>query len=147
MNRSGYTMIELMIVIVLFGILLSIAYTRMGPAFEHARVNRAATVLATDLRYAQMLAVRQRTPIAVLALSSVKGYLIRERDGAVVYRERFLGPESEFDLDSFSGSPTSVELFPNGVATGSITFTLGLLGYQRQVRMTRAGQVRIIRVP
>lgn len=104
-------------------------------------------MLATDLRYAQMLAVRQRKPIAVLAFSSVKGYLIRERDAAVVYRERFLGPESEFDLDSFTSSPTSVELFPNGVATTTTTYTLGLLGYQRQVRLTRAGQVRVVRVP
>jgi hypothetical protein len=38
-------------------------------------------------------------------------------------------------------------MFPNGVATGTTTFTVGLRGYRRQVRITRAGQVRVIRVP
>jgi prepilin-type N-terminal cleavage/methylation domain-containing protein len=147
MNRSGYTMIELMIVIVLFGLLIAIAQNRLHPSLEHARVNRAATILATDLQYAQMLAVRSREPVAVLALSSVKGYVVRQRDSAIVYRERFLGTDSEFDLDEFTATTSSVELFPNGVALTTTTFTLGLLGYRRQVRITRAGQVRIIRVP
>lgn len=140
-------MIETLMVIVVFGLLLAFAYQRLSPAIEHARVNRAATVLATDLQYAQMLAVRQRQPIAVVAIPSVKGYIIRERGGAVVYRERFVGAGTEFALDEFTASPSSVELFPNGIATTTTTYTLGLLGYQRQVRLTRAGQVRIVRVP
>lgn len=140
-------MIEMLFVIVVFGILLALAYRRLSPALEHARVNRAATVLATDLQYAQMLSVRGRQPVVVLPISGVKGYLIRQRNSAVPHRERFLGANTEFELDDFTVSPSSVELFPNGVATATTTFTLGLQGYQRQVRLTRAGQVRIVRVP
>lgn len=146
-RTAGYTIIEALIVIVVFGILLAIAYARLTPALQHSRVNRAATILATDLQYAQMLAVRTRRPVAVIAISGIKGYMIRERDSAVVHRQRFLGTDTEFQLDDFSASPMSVELFPHGVATATTTFTLGLQGYERQVRLTRAGQVRIVRVP
>jgi prepilin-type N-terminal cleavage/methylation domain-containing protein len=146
MKARGYTIIELIVVIVVFGVLLSIAYTRLGPALEHARVQRAATVLATDLQYAQMLAVRQRQPVAVVINESLKGYVIRERNAASVHRQRFYGDGSEFRLDEFTASAPSVEMFPNGVTTATTTFTLGLLGYRRQVRVTRAGQVRVIRV-
>jgi prepilin-type N-terminal cleavage/methylation domain-containing protein len=145
--HGGFTVIEMLLVVVVFGILLSIAYVRLTPSLDHARVNRAAAVLATDLQYARMLAVRQREPIAVIALGSAKAYRIRGRDTTVIHRERLMGPDTEFALDAFSASPLSVELFPNGVATTTTTFTLGRQGYQRQVRLTRAGQVRIIRVP
>lgn len=147
MTTRGYTIIELIIVVVVFGVLLSIALVRLGPALEHARVQRAATVVATDLQYAQMLAVRQREPVAVVVSESLKGYVIRERDTATVHRQRFLGDGSEFRLDEFTATAPFVEMFPNGVATATTTFTLGLAGYQRQVRITRAGQVRVIRGP
>ncbi|HWP38866.1 MAG TPA: GspH/FimT family protein [Gemmatimonadales bacterium] len=147
MKARGYTIVELLVVIVVFGVLLSIAYTRLSPALDHARVQRAATVLATDLQYAQMLAVRQREPVALVINESLKGYVIRERDTATVYRQRFFGSGTEFLLDEFTATSPFIEMFPNGVATATTTFTLGLLGYRRQVRVTRAGQVRVIRVP
>lgn len=147
MTRRGYTIIELVMVIGIFGMLLAIAYNRLGPALEHARVARAATVLAGDLQYTQMLAVRQRAPVALIVNESLKGYVIRERDTAVVHRQRFLGDGSEFLLDEFTATRPFVELFPNGVAAATTTFTLGLAGFRRQVLITRAGQVRVVRVP
>ncbi len=147
-THGGYTVIEALIMVVVLGILLGIAYHRLGPGLEHAKVNRAASVLAGDLQYARMVAVRSRRPIAVIVMSSVKGYIVRQRDSAIVYRERFLGPGTEFGLDLFSSSPSSsVEIFPNSVAAVTTTFTLGLAGYQRQVKISRAGQVRVIRGP
>jgi len=147
MKARGYTIIEMLIVMIVFGVLLSVAFFRMGPALDHARVQRAATVLATDLRYAQMLAVRGRKPVAVVVNSSLKGYIVRERGSAVVKRQRFMGAGTDFLLDEFTATASSVELFPHGVATATTTFTLGLAGYQRQVRITQAGQVRVVRVP
>lgn len=143
-RRAGYSVIELVITIVVFGILLSVAYLRMTPAVNHARVHRAATVIATDLQYAQMLAVRQRAPVAVIVDNSLKSYVIRLRDTSVTFRNRFFGQNTEYLLDTLAANPTSVVMFPNGVAAATTTFTVGLDGYTRQVRLTRAGQVRIV---
>jgi prepilin-type N-terminal cleavage/methylation domain-containing protein len=140
----GYSMIEMVIAIVIFGILLSIAYLRVGPAINQARVNRAASVIATDLQYAQMLAVRQRAPVAVIVDNALKAYIIRLRDSSLTFRNRFFGQDTEFGLDTLGATPTSVVMFPNGVAAASTTFTVGLSGYSRQVRLSRGGQVRVV---
>jgi len=142
--RSGYTIIELIMVIVVFGVLLTLGYAQMAPALVHARVNRAATVVATDLQYAQLLAVRQRRPVAVIVDPSLKSYLIRLRDTSVTFRSRFLGQDTEYRLDTLAANPSSVVLFPNGVAAATTTLTLGLGGYRRQVRLTQAGLVRVV---
>lgn len=150
MSRSarigGYTLIEMVLVIAIAGILMGFGVVRLAPALEHANVRAAANVIAGDLQYAQMLAVRYRRPIAVIVASSTKQYLIRDRDDATnVYRTRLLGPDSDFGLDDLHASPTTVELFPNGLNRETILFTLGLHGFERQVRMTRAGQIRILK--
>lgn len=140
----GYSAIELVITIVVFGILLSLAYLRMTPAVNRARVQRAATVIATDLQYAQMLAVRQRAPVAVVVDNALKSYTIRLRDSSVTFRDRFFGQGTEFLVDTLAANPTSVVMFPNGVSAATTTFTVGLDGYTRQVRLSRGGQVRIV---
>ena len=143
---AGYTLIEMVLVIVIAGILMSVGVVRLAPALVHANVRAAANVVAGDLQYAQSLAVRHRKPIAVVVASATKQYLIRDRDDATnVYRTRLLGPETDFGLDELTSSPTSVELFPNGVARETMVMTLGIDGFQRQVRLTRAGQIRILR--
>ena len=142
---GGYTLIEMVLVIAIAGILMGFGVVRLAPALEHANVRAAANVVAGDLQYAQMLAIRYRRPIAVIVASSTKQYLIRDRDDATnVYRTRLLGPDSDFGLDLVESTPTSVELFPNGVNRETIIFTLGLHGFERRVRMTRAGQIRIL---
>jgi prepilin-type N-terminal cleavage/methylation domain-containing protein len=143
-RAGGFTLIELVITIVVMGILTAVGYLGLAPALTHAHVQRAATVVATDLEYAQMLAVRQRQPVAVIVDNALKGYIIRLRDTAVTYRDRFFGADGDLLLDSLAATPSTVVLYPNGVAAGTIIFSLGLNGYTRQVSMTRAGQVRIL---
>ncbi len=128
-------------------VLLAILIPRFAPALERTKVNSAASVVASDLQYAMSLAVRHRKPIAVIAQSQQR-YVIRERDDPTnVYRTRTLGNDSDFSLDEFTAAPASVYLFPNGVVIPSVTFTLGLNGYRRRVRLTQAGQIRILRGP
>lgn len=130
--------------IAVLGIVLSFAWLRMGPAMSQSRVRGAATVLAADLQYAQMLAIRQRRPVAVIVDNSVKSYIIRLRDTSVTFRDRFFGQDTEYRLDSLSANPATVVMYPNGITTGTTTFTLRLSGFTRHVRLTWAGLVRIL---
>ncbi len=147
LGTHGYSLIELMAVMAVVSVLLAIMLPRFAPALERTKVNSAASVLASDLQYAMSLAVRHRKPIAVITQSPQR-YVIRERDDPTkVYRTRTLGSDSDFSLDEFTAAPASVYLYPNGVAMPNITYTLGLNGYQRRVRLTQAGQIRISRGP
>jgi type II secretion system protein H len=147
LSTSGYTVLELLVVMVVMALLTGLAYVRLAPALGHAKVRSAANVLATDLQYAQMLAVRFARPMVVTVNSGSLEYEIAERGGGTVHRTREMGAASEYMLDELSGSPTSVEFFPNGVAGQSLTVTLGQSGFRRKVTLSRAGKIRVASVP
>ncbi len=145
-RRAGYTLLEVLVVVVVMGLLAAYGFMRFGPALAHARVRDAANVLASDLQYAEMLAVKQQEPIVVTVDGTGFQYTIADRAG-VIYRTRSLGPTSDYHLDELSASPTAVELYPNGIASANTAVTLGIQGYRREVTLSRAGQVRVDNAP
>ena len=146
-DRSGYTLLELMLVMVIIAILAAITYVRIAPALERARVRGAASVLATDLQYAQVLAARYRAPVLVEVDVTDREYRIVDLSRTTVYRLRRFGEDGEYDLGSFTASPASIQVFPNAIVDQSAEYTLGLNGYQRRVTFSRAGQVRVAALP
>jgi prepilin-type N-terminal cleavage/methylation domain-containing protein len=142
-DRSGYTLLELLLVMVIMAILAAITYVRIAPALERARVRGAASVLATDLQYAQVQAARYRTPMQVVVDVGQKKYLITDLAETTIYRERDFGDDGQYSLDSFTASPVRIYVFPNAIVDQSALYTVGLNGYQRQVSFSRAGQVRV----
>ena len=145
-NRRGYTVVELVIVIIVLGILGAFTYVRLAPALERGRVRGAASVLAGDLQYAQVLAARLRVPVTVTMDGTAITYQIAAR-GGTVYRSRDLGSTGDYGLDELTASPTTLEVFPNAIAAQSATYTFGLNGYRQQVTFSRAGQIRVTTVP
>ena len=145
-NEYGYTLIELWIGVFMLGLLALMSYTRMRPALEHAKVNGAASIVAADIQYAQLLAARQRKPVVMVLNTTNKSYVIRDRANAsLLFRTRYLGTDTDNGLDALLVIPsTTIVVFPTGVTSATSTFTVGLKGYQRQVRFSRAGQVRVL---
>ncbi len=145
-DRTGFTLIEALLVVVIIGILIAVGVWRMGPALERAKVRRVISVMAGDLQYAQLMAARDRQPVVFIVIPSAQAYLIRSRtDSTTIYRERFIGPDTDYAAETLSASPgNTLEIYPNGVARQTTTFTVGRNAYQRQVRITRAGQIRIV---
>jgi len=145
LDRSGYSFIEMLTVIVVMAIMLAITILSIAPSIQSARVRNALNIVAGDLQEAQALAIKNARPIAIVVQSATQQYQIRDRDSSsIVYRQRDLGPGTDFSLDQFSASPSSVEIFPNGVARATTTFTLGLDSYVREIKLTKAGQIRIV---
>src|ERR1051326_204786 len=143
-TEQGYTVIELLIGLFLLSVLSVLTYVRLQPNLEHGKVNGAASVLAQDLQYAQQLAAKQRKPVVVIVTSATKSYVIRDRaNAAAIFRTRYLGSDTDYNLDEFTFSSSSLELFPTGVIRSTITFTVGLNGYRKQVTFTKAGQIRV----
>lgn len=146
-GRSGFTLVEIMMVLTMLGLVSAMGVWGLLPALEHEKVRRAAGVLIGDLQYAQMIAARQREPVAVVFNASLRMYVVKQRGDTTVYRKRFLGEDTDFDIESMVVNPDEpVELFPNGVASKSITVTLGIKEYEQAVTLSRAGQMRM-RIP
>ncbi len=149
MTRRGFTLVEIMMVLALLGLISAMGVWGLLPALEHEKVRGAAGLVIADMQYAQMVAAREREPVVMQFNQSLRMYLIKQRGGTTVYRERFLGDDTDYDLDAMvvtvDGSKDPwVEVFPNGVTSKSVTVTLSIREYQRQVRVTRAGQVRML---
>jgi type II secretion system protein H len=147
-DRAGFTLVEIMMVLALLGLISAMGVWGLLPALEREKVRSAAGVIVADMQYAQMLAARQREPVAVIFNESLRMYVIKERGGATVFRERFLGDDTDYDLEAMqievdSGKDLEVEIFPNGVATKTVTVTIGIKDYVRQVKLSRAGRVRM----
>ncbi len=146
-GQRGFTMIELVLVLVVSSILAATAILKIAPTLERARVRRSATTIATDLQYAQMVAARQRRPVVFIASEALRGYMIRDATSTTVYREKYLGDDTDFALDELDASTTTLEIFPNGVVRNAADYTVRVNTVRRKVRITRAGQVRVTSVP
>jgi prepilin-type N-terminal cleavage/methylation domain-containing protein len=145
-RTAGYTIIELLLVMIIIAVIAGITYVRMGPALDRARVRGATGMFAGDLQYAQVLAARQRSPILFTVNSSTLTYQITDR-GGTVFRTRDLGPSGNYNLSELTATPTTLEVFPNAIAAQSATYTIGAPGTRRQVTFSRAGQIRVTTIP
>jgi len=112
---------------------------------SHARVNRAANVVAADLMLAQSLAGRQHLPVVVAIDSTNRQHTINQPPPANtnLITRRF-GVDSEFRLARYMGTPASILILPNGTGSSALTVTVGDASYFRTVKMSRAGQVRVL---
>ena len=142
---TGYSLVEILVVLVISLILITVAFPRLRPGLVRAKVNSAANVVASDLQYAQVLAVRRRRPVALIVAASTRQYVIRDLETGDTLRTRNLGQDNEYGIEVLTASPSSNEMFPNGLARTTMELTLTLQDYSRTVKLTRAGQVRGVR--
>lgn len=144
-NTRGMTMIEVFIVMVVMGILVLTSVPRIGKAFRSSRVDRAAGLVALTLERSFTLASRQRRPVTVSCDCINQAIEIRDLATGTLYQRRAFGPDTEYQLDSLSLSEASVTVSPTGVATLPLTVNIASGQANRQITMSSAGLVRVVR--
>lgn len=84
-SRAGFTLIEMMIVVVVMGLAMMIAVPRFR-ASSKTKARMAATMLTSDLELARSKAMAHRAMVRVVfdaATDSYTGYLDFDRDGLI----------------------------------------------------------------
>jgi type II secretion system protein H len=142
---KGFSLFELLIVVVILGI----AATMVGPAMSrivrHQRVNRAAKIIVSDMENAFAVAARQRMPVRVQADASTRSYQFVDRATGTVLRIRaFYGDTSEYRLSSLAFTPTTFDVFPNGISSSAVTIDLANGDYSKRITASTAGFVRLL---
>ncbi len=143
-RRTGFTLLEITLVVVVLGVVASIAMPRLSAVTTAHRVNQAANVVVADLELANAMAAQRRIPLELRVDSTRLGLSVMMRDSGKVVRRRVLGADSEWKLDSVVATPARVTLFPGGTTSSSIQLVLHAGGHTRTVTMSRAGLVRVL---
>ena len=142
--RSGYTVMELIIVMSLIGLVAAFILPSMGRTLAQVRLQRAAAMVASNVQLAQSLASRQRRPVRLSVDAAQK--VIRVRDytnPATVYAEQRFDGTAENAVGRLEVTDTDIVIYPSGLYAEPFAFTLTTADKRRVIRVSRAGQIRI----
>ena len=144
LRPAGFTLLELMIVILIFGTLSMASWPSVGRILTHSRVNQAARVVGHDLVVATSAAARQRRPVRLTLDAGSPSFTVSDRVSGTTLWQRSLGRDTEYGLDSVTFSASPIDLFPNGFTSSALTVTVWARDYSRRVVLSRAGWVRVL---
>ena len=143
--RHGFSMMEMLVVIVILGILSAMVGPAMSRVVRHNRVNRSATLIAADLQNAFAVAARQREPVRIQADANSRSYqFVDRKTGAILRIRTFYGDTSEYRLTRLTFTPTTIDVFPSGVSSAPLVVDLANGDYTRQVTASTAGFIRTL---
>ena len=140
-RRSGFSAIELIIVVVIIGLMAAAAMPRISRVVAEQRIRELQQVVAMDLEVAFALAQREHKPVSITFNTSTMVMSVTDRAGTVL-KTRYLGREKELSTTGVTFTPTAgITIFPIGLASAALTITVTNGTYTRTVAATRAGQV------
>jgi prepilin-type N-terminal cleavage/methylation domain-containing protein len=148
-NRRGFTMIELLIVMGIIGIVVTMSMGRTSRMITAWRVNSAAQAMQNDLQSAFALVGRNRKPLVVSIDKAKMQLRLVSRSGTDTFRLRAFGASSTYRLQGSNltvyptTTPTTLEIYPPGLASDSLSILIKKDGVARRIRMLRGGLVQI----
>ena len=129
-KQSGFTLIEMMIIIAILGIFAGIAVPNFLSYMPKHRLNGAARQVMGDLMAARMQAVSQNTTVTVAWVSDRK-YKISTEEKTINY--------SDITMGGF----TDISFSPRGTATNRTITLTNSTGLGKKVTVAITGRVKI----
>ena len=147
-SRAGFTLVEMLIVTSVLGVVALMSVGRISEYIRERNVAAASTMLRNDLQQAFAIAARNRHPVRVSFSAADTALRITNRQETVTYVRRgvgrgsglMLGP-SDIAFCASTCSNASVDVFPNGWASDTLSVTISKGSYSRGIRMSRSGLV------
>ncbi len=141
---TGFTLVELLIVIAIMGIMAAIAVPSYQTFMAQRRLNGAARLVMSDLMNARMLAVTLNRNVQVTFPTSASASYTYDAAGTAVTRNVQTGFGYHDVTVSGNNNPTFA---PTGRLSGftacTITLTSAALTQQKEVKVSSAGRVAI----
>lgn len=147
-RNKGFTLIEIMIVIVIMGIMAAIATPNLMSYMSRLRLNGAARQVMTDLMLARGKAVSENKRVGVVFTSNHQYTIFSDnnQNSAIDTGELTVSKNIQAEFaDVTLSSNTSPIFLPNGSVLSATngTVTLSNTSGSKQVTTSSAGRVRI----
>jgi prepilin-type N-terminal cleavage/methylation domain-containing protein len=143
-RQAGYSLIEALFVVIILGVIAGYAFPVVERSVAQSKADRAGQAISNELRNAFSLAARQRKPVRITFNATNRTMQIADRaSGQVMVRRDFSNANSPFGLTSMTVSSSTIDVFPNGVASGTLQVNFAVATNSRVVNMTRIGHVRV----
>ena len=148
-RRGGFTMIEMLVVFVVFSAVMLVSVRRVGDTLRRDRVAKVAAIVGSDMEQAFAIAARQRVPVRMKFSRVNKTFQIVDRNTpTLIYKKRSFATDGEYGLDSIQSNHDNVDIMPNGLATDSTQLelfikTTGGAWYRKTVWASKGGLVKV----
>jgi len=144
--ESGFTIVEMLIVVTILSLVALIANTSYRSFRERAILNRAATVVAADMAMTRSYAIRERQNVSLVADESNRMYVIRTAAGDTL-AARILDSSTDLAVDSLNvrAAGDSITFNSRGMLTTAFAqVDVGRASGDRRVQVNGVGRARII---
>ena len=133
-SRAGFSLVEMMIVVMLIGILAGISAPPMLKYLASSQLQTSSDRMIGDLQYARTLAISNGTILRFSA--TIDGYTLTNPNTNATLRSRVFSEGMTLD------QAQSTDFFPWGMAN-SVDFVLANRGATRQISVLPTGMVEV----
>jgi prepilin-type N-terminal cleavage/methylation domain-containing protein len=146
--RKGFTLVEMLIVTSLLGVIALMSMGQISNYVRERSVSSAAAIVRSDLQEAFAIAARNRRPVRLSFGTADTALRITNRENTLTFVRSGLGAgaglmlsPSDVAFCTSTCSSATVDVFPNGWASDTLTVTIRKGPYTRGVHMSRSGLV------
>ena len=137
-------MLEMLLVLIVIGVLVTISVPKIARVMRHERVNRAAQVIVQDFQNGFALAGRQRAPVRLTFTTNLQKYVFSDRATGTAIMTRVLSTGADYSLTSLTTTSNTVDVLPNGIGSTAFSVTIANGDYARTITASSAGFVRLV---
>ena len=141
-RRGGFTLAEMLIVLVIIGIALAMAVPRMQGVLHGSALRGALNQMASDLTLSRLRAVRSATRVSLTINAAGTGYMVVVDPTGTIDTLKSVSFANDAKGLTFSPANTSITFDSRGLlVTGTTTVTATRQGRSDSLMVTGVGRI------